>query len=685
MVDGSHPSRREPAAPMAPDERGPDTDRPRSQVTTTDSTSDTRTDPGEHPTESLDRVVIRFAGDSGDGMQLTGDRFTSESALFGNDISTLPNFPAEIRAPAGTLPGVSSFQLHFANYDIMTPGDRPDVLVAMNPAALKANVADVARGGTIIADTGDFTKRNLARVGYAANPLEDDSLADYQVHALDLTGMTVEAVKAFGLTRKDASRAKNMFALGLLTWLYNRPVEGTIDFLQSKFASKPAIRDANVTAFKTGYAFGETTETFAVTYEVAPAPMAPGEYRQISGNLALAYGLIAAAQKAGLPIFLGAYPITPASDVLHELSKHKRFGVTTFQAEDEIAGVGAALGASFAGHLGITTTSGPGIALKAETIGLGVMTELPLIVCDIQRAGPSTGMPTKTEQADLLQVMYGRNGEAPVPVLAAQSPADCFDIAVDAVRIAVKYRTPVVLLSDGYIANGAEPWRLPDVSAIAPIDPGFATEPNALDDAGKSVFLPYKRDPQTLARPWAVPGTAGLEHRIGGIEKAAETGNVSYDPANHDQMVRTRQAKVDGIVADVPDLVVDDPTRGAPGEAGQGGAQVLVLGWGSTYGPNVAAVRRVRATGRQVAQVHLRHLNPFPANLGEILRGYRRVIVPEMNLGQLAMMLRAKYLVDVQSYSRVRGLPISLSELALDLITEIDALDDASTSEGVEQ
>ncbi|MDX6321886.1 MAG: 2-oxoglutarate/2-oxoacid ferredoxin oxidoreductase subunit alpha, partial [Propionibacteriaceae bacterium] len=420
---------------------------------------------------TLDRVVIRFAGDSGDGMQLTGDRFTADSAVFGNDISTLPNFPAEIRAPAGTLPGVSSFQLHFANYDIMTPGDRPDVLVAMNPAALKANIADLPRGGVIIVDTADFTKRNLAKVGYDTNPLEDGSLTDYQLHSLDLTGMTVEAVKQFGLSRKDASRAKNMFALGLLSWLYHRPTEGTLNFLSRKFATKPDIRDANITAFKTGYAFGETTEVFAVTYEVAPAPMPAGQYRQISGNLALAYGLITGARKAGLPLFLGSYPITPASDVLHELSKHKRFGVTTFQAEDEIAGVGAALGASFAGHLGVTTTSGPGVALKAETIGLAVMTELPLLICDVQRAGPSTGMPTKTEQADLLQVMFGRNGESPVPVIAAQSPADCFDTAIEATRIAIKYRTPVILLSDGYIANGAEPWPVPDLSAIATIDP----------------------------------------------------------------------------------------------------------------------------------------------------------------------------------------------------------------------
>ena len=623
---------------------------------------------------TLDRVVIRFAGDSGDGMQLTGDRFTADSAVFGNDISTLPNFPAEIRAPAGTLAGVSSFQLHFANYDIVTPGDRPDVLVAMNPAALKANIADLARGGVVIADTSDFTKRNLAKVGYDTDPLTDDSLADYQVHALDLTGMTVEAVKEFGLSRRDASRAKNMFALGLLSWLYHRPTEGTLSFLSAKFASRPDIRDANITAFKTGYAFGETTEVFAVTYEVAPAPMPAGQYRQISGNLALAYGLVTAARKAGLPMFLGAYPITPASDVLHELSKHKRFGVTTFQAEDEIAGIGAALGASFAGQLGVTTTSGPGISLKSETIALGVMTELPLIVCDIQRAGPSTGMPTKTEQADLLQVMFGRNGEAPIPVLAAQSPSDCFDTAIEAVTIAIKYRTPVVILSDGYIANGAEPWRVPDVAAIPPIDPEFAGTPNAVDKNGQPAFLPYLRDPETLARPWAIPGTAGLQHRIGGIEKAKDTGAVSYDPANHEEMVRTRAAKIAGIVRDIPDLVVDDPAGPT-----QTHARLLVLGWGSTYGPIVAAIRRVRKTGRQVAHTHLRHLNPFPANLGAILRSYERVIVPEMNLGQLALLLRAEYLVDVQSYSRVRGLPISLSELARDLEAEVDQLEGVPT------
>ncbi len=625
---------------------------------------------------TLDRVVIRFAGDSGDGMQLTGDRFTADSAVFGNDISTLPNFPAEIRAPQGTLPGVSSFQIHFANYDIMTPGDRPDVLVAMNPAALKANIADLPRGGVLIADSAEFTKRNLTKVGYAADPLSDDSLSDYQVHALDLTGMTVAAVKEFGLSRKDASRAKNMFALGMVSWLYHRPTEGTLSFLATKFASKPAIRDANITAFRAGHAFGETTETFAVRYEVAPAPMRPGRYRQISGNLATAYGLTTAARKAGLPMFLAAYPITPASDVLHELSKHKKHGVMTFQAEDEIAAVGAALGASFAGHLGVTTSSGPGIALKAETIGLGVMTELPLVVVDVQRAGPSTGMPTKTEQADLLQVMYGRNGEAPVPVLAAQSPADCFETAIEAVRIAVKYRTPVVMLSDGYLANGAEPWLVPDLAAIDPIDPAFATEPNATDAKGGPVFHPYLRDEVTLARPWAIPGTPGLEHRVGGIEKAKDTGNVSYDPANHEEMVRTRQAKVDGVVADIPDLVVDDP-----GIEDGDGAKVLVLGWGSTYGPITAAVRRVRKEGHKVAQTHLRHLNPFPGNLGDVLHGYERVVVPEMNLGQLAMMLRARYLVDVESYSRVRGLPISLSELAADLITVVDEVEGRTAAE----
>ena len=609
--------------------------------------------------QSLDRVVIRFAGDSGDGMQLTGDRFTSDTASLGNDFATLPNFPAEIRAPQGTVAGVSSFQLHFADSDIKTPGDAPDVLVAMNPAALKANLADLKRGGVIIADAHEFTKRNLAKVGYATDPLTDGSLTDYQLHALDLTGLTVASVEQFHLGRKEASRAKNMFSLGLLTWLYTRPVEHTLEFLDHKFGTKPEIRDSNKAAFLAGHAFGETTETFAVRFEVAAAPAQPGTYRQITGNKALALGLIAGSVTSGLPLFLSAYPITPASDVLHELSKAKDQGVTTFQAEDEIAAVGAALGASYAGHLGVTSTSGPGMALKSETISLAVMLEQPLVICDIQRAGPATGMPTKTEQADLLQAMFGRHGEAPLPVIAAQSPADCFDAAIEAVRIALTYRTPVILLTDGYLANGAEPWLLPDIASLPAIDPHFATQPNGPE----GTYLPYLRD-ERGARPWAIPGTPGLEHRIGGIEKADKTGNVSYAPDNHEFMVAARQAKIDGIVADVPDLVVDDPT---------GDADVLVLGWGSTWGPISAAARRVRDAGRRVATTHLRHLNPLPANTGEVLRRYRRVIVPEMNLGQMAMILRARYLVDVQSYSRVRGLPISPAELAPHLIDVIDA------------
>ncbi len=610
----------------------------------------------------LDRVVIRFAGDSGDGMQLTGDRFTSDAALFGNDIATLPNFPAEIRAPAGTLPGVSSFQLHFASSDISTPGDRPEVLVAMNPAALKANVRDVRKGGLLIVDTSDFSPRALAKVGYATDPLTDGSLSDYQVVSLDLTGMTVEAVKDFGLGRKDAGRSKNMFALGLLTWLYGRPTEGTEAFLASKFAAKADIRDANVAAFRAGHAYGETTEAFASRYEVPPAPMVAGQYRQINGNTAMAYGLMVGAAKAGLRLFLGSYPITPASDILHELSKHKTHGVVTYQAEDEIAAVAAAVGASYGGSLGVTSTSGPGLALKQETIGLAVMTELPLVVVDVQRAGPSTGMPTKTEQADLLQAIFGRNGESPVPVLAPQSPADCFDTAIEACRIAIRYRTPVLVLSDGYVANGAEPWPVPDLSTIPATDPAFETAPNATKESGEPTHFPYRRDPQTLARAWAIPGTAGLEHRLGGIEKS-ESGGISYDPDNHDRMVRIRAAKVAGIVRDIPDLEVDDPS---------GAARVLLLGWGSTYGPVRAAVQGIRAQGYDIARAHLRHLNPMPANLGDVLRRYDRVVVPEMNLGQLALLLRAEFLVDVRSYSRVRGLPISNEELAADVIAMID-------------
>jgi 2-oxoglutarate/2-oxoacid ferredoxin oxidoreductase subunit alpha len=609
------------------------------------------------PIQVLDRVTIRFAGDSGDGMQLTGDRFTSETAAFGNDLSTLPDFPAEIRAPAGSIPGVSGFQLHFADHDILTPGDAPDVLVAMNPAALRANLADLPKGATLVLNADAFTARNLDKAGYASNPLEDGSLADYAVQAVPLTSMTLEALKEFDISKKEAERAKNMFALGLMSWLYHRPTGATIAFLERKFAARPLIANANVTAFKAGYHFGETTEAFAVSYEIKPAKLRPGTYRNISGNLALSYGLIAASQLSGLPLFLGAYPITPASDILHELSKHKAFGVRTFQAEDEIAGSGAALGAAFGGALAVTTSSGPGIALKAETIGLAVSLELPLLVIDIQRSGPSTGMPTKTEQADLLQVLFGRNGEAPVPVVAACTPSDCFHAAVEAARIALKYRTPVVLLSDGYLANGSEPWLLPDVAELPDISVEFATEPNHDGD-----YWPYLRDEATLARPWAVPGTPGLEHRIGGLEKADGTGNISYDPENHDHMVHLRAAKVAGVAGDIPPLEVDD----------QEGARLLVLGWGSTYGPIGAAIRRVRAAGGKVAQAHLRHLNPLPANTGEVLRRYDRVLIPEMNLGQLRMLVRAQFLVDAVGYNRVRGLPFKAEELAGEISALLD-------------
>jgi 2-oxoglutarate ferredoxin oxidoreductase subunit alpha len=611
---------------------------------------------------ALDRVVIRLAGDSGDGMQLTGNRFTSETASFGNDLSTLPNFPAEIRAPTGTLPGVSSFQLHFADHDIMTPGDAPDVLVAMNPAALRANLADLPGGGLLIVDSDEFTPRNLAKVGYATNPLEDGSLEGWQVVSVPLTSMTLDALADSGLGKKEAERSKNMFTLGRLSWMYHRPTEGTIRFLERQFRRKPEIAAANIAAFRAGFNYGETTEAFAVSYEVKPAPMAPGVYRNISGNQALALGIVAAGQRSGLPVFLGAYPITPASDILHELSRHKAFGVRTFQAEDEIAGIGAALGAAFGGALGVTTTSGPGISLKSETIGLAVMTELPLLIIDVQRGGPSTGLPTKTEQSDLLQAMFGRNGEAPVPVIAPRSPGDCFDAAIEAARVAIRYRTPVILLSDGYLANGAEPWSVPSVEDLPDLaaEVDFTAVPNGEDGE----FLPYLRDPETLARPWAIPGTAGMQHRIGGLEKADRTGNISYDPANHDFMTRTRQAKVDGIAADLPPTEVDDP---------DGDARVAVIGWGSTYGPIGAACRRIRRSGRSIAQIHLRHINPMPADLGKILARYDRVVCPEMNLGQLSMLLRAKYLIDVESHTQVRGLPFRAAELAAVLQDAIDS------------
>ena len=620
--------------------------------------------------QRVDRVVIRFAGDSGDGMQLTGDRFTAETAILGNDLSTLPNFPADIRAPQGTLPGVSSFQLHFADHDVLTPGDAPDVLVAMNPAALRANLGDLPRGATIIANSDEFTKRNLAKVGYQTNPLEDDSLESWQVQAVPLTSITVDALAEFTeLTRKDKERAKNMFALGLLSWMYNRPTDGTEAFLKAKFARKPEVLEANLAALHAGHAYGETTEAFAVTYQIDPAPMSSGTYRNITGNTAMAYGMVTAAHRAHRPLVLGSYPITPASDLLHVLSGLKRFGVTTIQAEDEIAGVGAALGAAFSGAIGLTTTSGPGLALKAETIGLGVSLELPLVVVDVQRGGPSTGLPTKTEQADLLQAMFGRNGESPVAVIAPSTPTDCFDIALEAVRIATTYRTPVIVLSDGYLANGSEPWQVPAIESLPDLHVDLATEPNAVDDKGDPTFHPYARDPETLARPWAVPGTPGLEHRIGGIEKADVTGNISYDPTNHDHMVRMRQRKIDKIADSLPPLEVDDPT---------GDAKVLVLGWGSSYGPITAAVRQVRATGASVAQTHLRHLNPFPADLEKVLKAYDRVVVPEMNLGQLALLLRGKYLVDVQSHTSVRGLPFSTTELAGVIADHVEELQETS-------
>jgi 2-oxoglutarate/2-oxoacid ferredoxin oxidoreductase subunit alpha len=600
--------------------------------------------------ERVHDVVIRFAGDSGDGMQLTGGRFTSETALVGNDLSTLPDFPAEIRAPAGSLPGVSGFQIHFSDRDILTPGDRPDVLVAMNPAALRTNLEDLPSGGTLIVNRDAFSEKNLAKAGYSANPLEDESLRDYHVHSIPLTTMTVESLKGIeGVTPREAERSKNFFALGLMTWLYGRPTENTLEFIAAKFAKRPEIAEANRRAFNAGYNYGETSEDFLVRYEVLPAPLAPGLYRQITGNQALAYGLIAASQKSNLPLFLGAYPITPASGILEELANHKNFGVRTFQAEDEIAAVGAALGASFGGALGVCTSAGPGVVLKAETVGLGVTLELPLVIIDVQRAGPSTGMPTKPEQADLLMVLYGRNSESPVPVIAAATPGDCFECALEAVRIALKYRTPVYLLSDAYLANGAEPWPIPDLDEIPELDPVFLTEPPE-----DGVFLPYARDAETLARPWAIPGTPGLEHRIGGLEKQDGTGNVSYDPDNHDRMVRLRAQKVAGIAADIPELEVDDP---------DGDAKLLVLSWGGTYGPVAAGVRRARTNGSSVAHAHLRYLNPFPRNTGEVVRRYEKVLVPEMNLGQLLQLVRAEFLADAVGYNRVRGVPLRAGEV----------------------
>jgi 2-oxoglutarate ferredoxin oxidoreductase subunit alpha len=601
------------------------------------------------PIEQVDRVIIRFAGDSGDGVQLTGSRFTSETALLGNDLSTLPDFPAEIRAPAGSLPGVSGFQIHFSDHDILTPGDAPNVLVAMNPAALRTNLRDLPKGGTLIVNRDAFTERNLEKAGYTSNPLEDGTLAEFHVHDVALTTLTLEALKEIDVTKREAERSKNMFALGLMSWLYHRPTEGTISFLERKFANAPTIAEANVKAFKAGWAYGETSEDFAVTYEVGPAQLPPGTYRNVTGNQALSLGLVAASVQSKLPLFLGAYPITPASGILEDLARYKHFGVRTFQAEDEISAVGAALGAAFGGALGVSTSSGPGVVLKAETVGLAIMLELPLLILDIQRAGPSTGMPTKPEQADLLMVLFGRNSESPVPVVAAPTPGGCFDAAIEAARIALKYRTPVYLLSDAYLANGSEPWLLPDTSELPDISVEFAHPEQHEGD-----FLPYKRDPDTLARPWAIPGTPGLEHRIGGLEKADSTGNVSYDPDNHDLMMRMRARKVAGIAADIPELEVDDPD----------GADLLVLGWGGTYGPITAAVRRLRRDGKKVAQAHLVHLNPFPRNTGDVLRRYPKILVPEINLGQLVKLVRAEFLVDAAGYHRVSGKPFRSDELA---------------------
>ncbi len=615
--------------------------------------------------EVLERVVIRFAGDSGDGMQLTGDRFTTASALFGNDLSTLPDFPAEIRAPAGTLAGVSAFQVHISDHEISTPGDAPDVLVAMNPAALRAELGTLRAGGTVIVNTDSFDERNLKKAGYAENPLHDGTLDGHNVFEVPMTSLTLEAVKGLGVKPRDAERSKNFLALGLVSWMYTRPVTSTLDWITNRFAKTPLVAEANATAFKAGHSFGETAELFDHPFEIRPATLAPGTYTNVNGNTALAWGLVAAGQLAGMPVFLGSYPITPASDILHELSKHKNFGVRTLQAEDEIAGIGAALGASFGGHLGVTTTSGPGLSLKSETLGLAVSLELPLLLVDIQRGGPSTGLPTKTEAADLLQALYGRHGESPLPVVACLSPSHCFFAAIEAARLAITYRTPVILLSDGYLANGAEPWCLPDVGDLEPIEPGFTTTPNHEAEDGTAQFWPYLRDPETLARSWALPGTPGLMHRIGGLEKADGTGNIDYDPENHERMVHLRAAKVAGIAKDIPPVEVE----------GDLDAELLVLGWGSTWGAIGTAARRARAAGHKVAHASLVHLNPFPPNLGEVLRRHRKVLVPEMNLGQLSRLVRAEFLVDAEVVSKVQGQPFTAGELEARILTALADLE----------
>ncbi|HEX6946558.1 MAG TPA: 2-oxoacid:acceptor oxidoreductase subunit alpha [Acidimicrobiia bacterium] len=610
---------------------------------------DTATEQPGIETKTFDRLVIRFAGDSGDGMQLAGSRFTDASALFGNDLATLPSFPAEIRAPAGTLPGVSSFQVQIADFDILTAGDAPDCLVAMNPAALKKNLKDLRDGGTLIINRDAFDERNLAKAGFESNPLEDGTLKGFRVIEVPMDELTTLAVKDTGVSGRDVLRSKNFFALGLMAWLFSRPTQPTLDWIEKKFARNPAVAAANAAAFKAGFNFGETTEATRTTFEVKPASLPEGTYTNITGNTALAWGLIAASQKSGLPLFYGTYPITPASDILHELSRHKNFGVRTLQAEDEIAGIGTAIGAAFAGSLAVTGSSGPGIALKSEAISLAFMLELPLIVINVQRGGPSTGLPTKPEQSDLLFSLYGRHGESPVPVLAIASASDAFFMAIEAARIAVKYMTPVLLLSDNYIANGSEPWRLPDLDSIPGIEVKFAKHPNGPD--GK--FLPYMRDFDTFARPWAVPGTPGLEHRVGGLEKEAITGNVSYDPANHQLMVDSRAWKVANISNDIPEVEVE----------GDEDAELLVLGWGSTYGANRAAARRARLEGRKVATAHLRYLNPLPRNLGDVLHRFPKVLIPELNTGQLLKHIRSEYLIDATGLNKVMGEPFKVAEI----------------------
>ena len=617
----------------------------------------------ESGARELSRIIIRFAGDSGDGMQLTGERFTNASALFGNDLATLPEFPAEIRAPQGTLAGVSAFQVQVSDHDITTPGDAPNVLIAMNPAALKKEISKLEVGGTVIVNKDTFEERNLAKAGYTDNPLETGELSNYKLFEVPMTSMTKEVCKEIeGIKPRDAERSKNFFALGLVSWLYQRPMEPTLDWIEKKFGKTPHVVQANNAAFKAGHAYGETTEAFAYTYEVKPAALDAGTYTNINGNTALSWGLVAAGKLSELPVFLGSYPITPASDILHELAKHKNFGVATFQAEDEIAAVASSVGAAFGGALAVTTTSGPGIALKGEAIGLAINLELPLVVIDIQRGGPSTGLPTKTEASDLLMAMYGRHGEAPMPVIAPYSPGHCFHAAIEAARLALKYRTPVMLMSDGYLANGSEPWKLPEVDSLPIINTVFTTEPNHVDEDGNEHFWPYKRDPETLARAWAVPGTPGLMHRIGGIEKEDGTGNISYDPLNHQHMTDIRQAKVANIASDIPPTWVE----------GDEDADVLLVGWGSTWGAITSAAKQVRDQGHKIAHAHLIHINPFPSDLRDVLSRYETVICPEMNMGQLSKLLRAEFLVDVKSVNKVQGQPFTTSELVDIIIEELN-------------